>query len=197
MTEEKPHITIHWLKRDLRLQDNENLWQALQEDEPVILLYIFEPSLEEDVHYSERHFNFIKESLVDMNARLAAYNTKVLCVRGEVIPVFKKLQKHFTIKQVFSHVETGIKKTYDRDKAFKNFKQAEGFIWIQYINNGVQRALQNRVGWVQGWEWWMSEPQRVFFPKEDDIILGDVIDVVGRSFEIVSLETPKTTPFQK
>lgn len=197
MIQEKQHITIHWLKRDLRLQDNENLWQAMQEDEPVLLLYVFEPSLKKDIHYSERHFNFIKESLLDMNQRLATYNTKILCVRGEVIPVFIKLQEHFTIKRIFSHVETGIKKTFDRDKAFKKYQQAEDIRWIQYINNGVQRSLTNRVGWVQGWEWWMSEPQRIFFPKEGDLVTCKMIDNVATNFEEVSLQTSKNTPFQK
>ena len=123
MIKEKPHITIHWLKRDLRLRDNENLWQAMQECDPVLLLYVFEPSLEDDGHYSKRHFNFIKESLRDMNERLSEHNTRVLCVRGEVIPVFKKLQEHFTIKRIFSHVETGIKKTFDRDREFRIYQQ--------------------------------------------------------------------------
>lgn len=197
MNQEKPHINIHWLKRDLRLQDNENLWQALQEDEPVILLYIFEPLLEKDSHYSDRHFNFIKESLADMNARLAEYDSKVLIVRGEVISIFKQLQQHVTIKNIFSHVETGIKITFDRDKRFKKFQQKGDIRWIQYINNGVQRGLKNRVGWVRGWEWWMSEPQRIFCPKEDDLAPTQLIHQICEHFESVSLETPKDSSFQK
>ncbi|MDE0599358.1 MAG: deoxyribodipyrimidine photo-lyase, partial [Dokdonia donghaensis] len=146
MSNSKPHITVHWFKRDLRLQDNENLWQALQHSEPVILLYIFEPSLLDDEHYSERHFNFIKESLRDLQSRLENYDTKILVVQGEVIPVFKKLQQHYTIKRVYSHVETGIRKTYDRDIAFKVYQQSQDIRWIQFINNGVRRSLSNRVG---------------------------------------------------
>ncbi len=197
MNTEKPHITVHWLKRDLRLQDNENLWQAMQEPEPVLLLYILEPSLEQDLHYSERHFNFIKESLFDMTQRLIEYNSKVLCVRGEVIPVFEKLQEFFTITQIFSHVETGIRKTFDRDKAFRNWQQSEDIRWVQYINNGVQRSLTNRVGWVQDWEWWMSEPQRIFLPKSGDLVPSQTIDKTAANFETIHLGTPQETPFQK
>lgn len=197
LIKKKPHITIHWLKRDLRLQDNENLWQAMQEEDPVLLLYIFEPSLEKDMHYSERHFNFIKESLVDMNDRLAQHDTRVLSVRGEVLTIFKQLQQHLTIKRVFSHVETGIKKTYDRDRAFKKWQQKNSIPWIQYINNGVQRGLKNRIGWVQDWEWWMSEPQRIFLPKEGDLITTTAVKHLEQFFETVSLKTPRAALFQK
>lgn len=197
MTKEKPHIIIHWLKRDLRLQDNENLWQALQEEYSVLLLYIFEPSLIEDTHYSDRHFNFIKESLADMNERLKAHNSIVLTVHGEVIPIFIQLQEYFEIKKIFSHVETGIKKTYDRDKRFKKWQQECKIPWVQYINNGVQRGLKNRVGWVQNWEWWMSEPQREFFPKTGDLLSTEVIHSLYKHFTIASLETPQNNSFQK
>ena len=56
-------MKIVWFKRDLRLLDNEALHTALSSTGKVLLLYIFEPSLMKDYHYSQRHFNFIKQSL--------------------------------------------------------------------------------------------------------------------------------------
>ncbi|ANH59738.1 cryptochrome/deoxyribodipyrimidine photo-lyase family protein [Dokdonia donghaensis] len=197
MSNSKPHITVHWFKRDLRLQDNENLWQALQHIEPVILLYIVEPSLLDDEHYSERHFNFIKESLQDLQSRLENSGSKILVVQGEVISVFKKLQQHYTIKRVYSHVETGIRKTYDRDIAFRVYQQSQDIRWIQFINNGVRRSLSNRVGWVQGWEWWMSEPQRIFVPQGGNLVTKKEIEVLEQYFDCVSLQTSENTAFQK
>mgnify|MGYP002866071495 CR=1 FL=1 len=67
---EKEHINIVWLKRDLRLQDNEAISNALKTSKRTILLYVFEHSLLNDNHYSVRHFNFIKESLRDINSTL-------------------------------------------------------------------------------------------------------------------------------
>lgn len=197
MNKEKPHINILWFKRDLRLHDNENLWQAMQDDIPVLLLYTFEPSLLKDIHYSERHFNFIKESLRDINDRLLAYNSKMLIVSGEVVPVFQELQHHFKINRIFSHIETGIKKTFDRDKVFKKWQQSQNIRWHQYINNGVQRGLTNRIDWVQNWEWWMTEPQRIFSPRDRGLISTIEIDRVSQFFTSVSLETPVQTSFQK
>ncbi len=65
-----PKINVVWLKRDLRLEDNEAICKALASGERTLLLYAFETMLIEDNHYSERHWNFIKESIRDLNQRL-------------------------------------------------------------------------------------------------------------------------------
>jgi deoxyribodipyrimidine photo-lyase len=41
-----------WLKRDLRLQDNEAISMQQKTGIPTLLLYVFEKSLENDTHYS-------------------------------------------------------------------------------------------------------------------------------------------------
>ena len=74
----KESIAVVWLKRDLRLDDNESIYRALESGQRVLLLYVFENLLLNDMHYSERHFNFIKESLRDINTQLKPYGTKVL-----------------------------------------------------------------------------------------------------------------------
>ena len=39
---EKQQINICWLRRDLRLQDNTALYHALKSDYPVLLVFIFD-----------------------------------------------------------------------------------------------------------------------------------------------------------
>ena len=83
----KEHINVVWLKRDLRLQDNEAISNALKSKNRTLLLYVFENILLNDNHYSERHFNFIKESIKDLNNQLKPYNTKVLTVNSDIISI--------------------------------------------------------------------------------------------------------------
>ena len=66
MDNNREHINVVWLKRDLRLQDNEAIFKALKSKKRTIILYVFEHIILNDKHYSERHFNFIKESLKDI-----------------------------------------------------------------------------------------------------------------------------------
>jgi deoxyribodipyrimidine photo-lyase len=41
----KKNINVVWLKRDLRLQDNEAIFNATKRGIPTLLLYVFEKSL--------------------------------------------------------------------------------------------------------------------------------------------------------
>ena len=66
MQKKKSTISLVWLKRDLRLEDNEAIFNALSSEKQVLFLYVFEELLMNDPHYSQRHWNFIKESLSDL-----------------------------------------------------------------------------------------------------------------------------------
>ena len=160
----KEPINIFWFKRDLRLLDNGSLNNAVSQKEKLLLIYCFEPSLKKNRHYSTKHWNFIKESLVDINAELDALNTKVLTVQSDIIGVFNQIQNFYKIDKVFSHIETGILVTYDRDRDFKRYCRNNNICWIENINNGVQRGLQNRETWFEDWNEYMSQPLKVFQP---------------------------------
>ena len=90
-------IVIVWFKRDLRLEDNEAINSAIASNKLVLLLYIIENSLIQNDHFSIRHLNFIKQSLVDLNQRLAKFNTEILTVSGEVQLIFEKLLSNFLV----------------------------------------------------------------------------------------------------
>ena len=117
----KESINIVWLKRDLRLIDNEAIRNALSEPLKVLLIYILEPSIENDIHYSERHFRFIKQSILEMNSLLTEYNTEILTIHSDVIQSLQSISEYYNISNIFSHQETGIKITYDRDKAVAKY----------------------------------------------------------------------------
>ena len=97
MNIKQEEIVVVWLKRDLRLQDNEAIYNALKLNKRVLLLYMFEPLLLEDSHYSKRHWNFIKESIEDLNKELKVHNSKVLAVQSDCIQTFNKLLSLYKI----------------------------------------------------------------------------------------------------
>ena len=63
----KPIINIYWFKRDLRIIDNVPLQLSCDDEHPTLLIFLFEPELVNNAHYSERHWNFIKESILDLS----------------------------------------------------------------------------------------------------------------------------------
>lgn len=197
MNTNKKHINVVWFKRDLRLQDNEAIFNATRTEIPTLLLYVFEKSLENDSHYSSRHWNFIKQSLVDINKQLEQSNTQVLAVTSEVIQVFNIIEETYKIETVYSHQETGLKITYERDKTFKRFCKNNQINWIENTNNGIFRALRNRTNWVTMWEDYMNQPQLIFDAKSENFLTVAEIVELEKVLEKTNLETVPDAIFQK
>lgn len=193
----KENITVVWLKRDLRLEDNEALFKALNSDKRVLILYVFETLLQNDPHYSDRHWTFIKQSITDLNDSLEKYNTSVLCVTGEIFAVFNQLQTKFNITEVFSHQETGLLITFNRDKEFARYCRNNSIAWHETVNNGVLRGLLTRDDWFEKWEDYMYQPQFEFKATSKKFISLEELKILSSYFRITNLKTDVDTNFQQ
>jgi deoxyribodipyrimidine photo-lyase len=156
---EKQAVNILWFKRDLRLRDHAPLQAALSENHPLMLLYFFEPSVIAEPHYSERHWRFVWESLQDLNTQLAKFKIEIRVLHSEVLPIFQEIQEKFGINKIFSHEETGLKITYNRDKQIIKFCKENNLQWLEYQCNGIFRGRKNRENWVKDWHTFMNAPQ--------------------------------------
>jgi deoxyribodipyrimidine photo-lyase len=150
-----------------------------------------------DNHYSTRHFNFIKESLKDINSQLNPYDTKVLTVTSDITSAFNQLQSFYKIDTVHSHLETGLLITYNRDKEFTRYCRNNVIQWIESKNNGVERGLVNRNNWFETWETYMNADQIRFEPAANQLLNLSEIKTLENVFTVADLETPMQTNFQK
>lgn len=192
----KEPLAIVWLKRDLRIQDNEAILNALNTSKKVLLLYVFEDFLIKDPHYDLRHWNFIKESIKDLNNLLIDYNTKILAVDSEVAATINQLQQHYHIQDLFSHQETGLLCTYHRDKKITRYCHNNLINWHENIWNGVFRGMKNRRGWVSQWTEYMERPLIEFKANPQLLTIQEVNDLEN-IFSVTDLSTPKNSPIQK
>ena len=190
-------MNVVWFKRDLRLLDNEAIFSALSTNKKTLFFYCFEPNLLFDHHYSQRHFDFVKQSLVEINNQLLQYNTEILIVEEEVIPTLEKIIAQFPISRLFSHQETGIKLTFDRDIDVAKYCKKNNIIWEQFITNGVKRGLSNRKTWRDDWCDFMDLDEFKFIPKKDSFVDIEIIKSLNWDFKIPNLTTDLNSPFQK
>ncbi|WP_181374573.1 cryptochrome/deoxyribodipyrimidine photo-lyase family protein [Polaribacter aquimarinus] len=193
---DREEINVVWFKRDLRLQDNEAIANALKSKKKTLFLYVFENSLIDDPHYDKRHWDFIKQSITDIHNDLVQNNTKVLCVQTEVITAFNQLQNYYKIHTVFSHQETGLLITYNRDKEFARYCRNNNIHWIENNNNGVLRGLLNREDWFEKWDKYMYSPQIEVNYSSANFISLDQIKNLEKSFIIPDLKTEESKRFQ-
>ncbi len=147
-------MNIVWFKRDLRLSDHAPLKAAIENGESFLMLYIWEPSVMADPHYSSRHWHFVQQSLNDLNQQLSAGNAllSITILGGEAEAVFAAIHQKYQLKKVFSYEETGLKITYDRDKILTKYFKENIIEWQEFQTNGVVRKLKNRENWSELWK---------------------------------------------
>ncbi|WP_019039608.1 cryptochrome/deoxyribodipyrimidine photo-lyase family protein [Psychroflexus tropicus] len=190
-------VNVVWFKRDIRLHDHAPLHEALQKHQPVLLLYVFEPMLLNDTHYSKRHFRFIKESLEEIQTELKAYQTEVLVIKSSAEEAFKKIDSTLKIKSVYSHQETGLHITYKRDKILSKLFKSKKIQWKESVNNGVIRGLQNRKTWVNSWENFMTQEPIEFKASPGQFIDIKTLQSLKSQFNVVDLTIKRDSNFQK
>ena len=151
-------VNVVWFKRDLRLEDHIPLQTAIDEGLPVIPVFCFEPSLLQSHDHSERHWNFVWQSIEDLNQKLEAYEGQLYAFHLEVKDLFELLRTRFEVKSVFSYRETGLNVTYQRDKLLHKYFKKHGINWHEAPYGGVHRGRKDRVNWQKEWYYTMHQP---------------------------------------
>ena len=144
-----------WFKRDLRCEDHAALVRAASCG-PIRCIYVIEPSLWRRPDMALGHFNFISESLIDLDRELRRLGGGLEIFTGEVVEIFEKIWRSQPFISIFSHEETGNQYTYDRDKHVRRWCHDHHISWYEYPQFGVVRGLKNRNVWQGAWERHMS-----------------------------------------
>jgi deoxyribodipyrimidine photo-lyase len=97
----KQEVTLFWFRRDLRLDDNVGLFQALQSKYPVIPLFIFDETILEHLPNNDSRLGFIHESLVSINQKLQELGSSILVKKGKPFEVWASLIEEYSIQHVF------------------------------------------------------------------------------------------------
>lgn len=97
-------IAVFWFRRDLRLEDNNALYQALSSGLPVLLVFVFDStilSILEDA--DDRRVNFIHQTLSRIKERLEAMGSSLLCFYGTPEAAHNFILKHYKVKALYAN----------------------------------------------------------------------------------------------
>lgn len=162
----KQSVTVIWFKRDLRLRDHEPLYRAVEKNETILPLFCWEPSLIADPHMDMRHWQFIQQSIDDINAQLPS-GARLLTLHCEVIDALELIAQHYAISAVRSYQEIGLSVTHNRDVSVSNHLKKKKINHIESQYGAVMRGLPHREQWQQNWD-------RHFTTKTYDIDINSV-----------------------
>ncbi len=121
----KTKISIFWFRRDLRLEDNVGLCQALTSGFPALPIFIFDTSILDTLeNKSDRRVDYIHQALSDINLGLKKHHSKLTSFYGNPLEIFKQLSQEYDIQAVFCNRDYE-PQAIERDTEIYNFFKSQ------------------------------------------------------------------------
>ena len=126
-------LSLFWFRRDLRLDDNVGLYQALQSENPVMPLFVFDSDILSKLPKKDARISFIYQELQKIREEMhLKYGSSLAIYHGKPLTIFKQLIQEFEIEAVYTnhdyepyarHRDGEIQKLLEAHKiSFKTFK---------------------------------------------------------------------------
>ena len=96
-------ISIFWFRRDLRLHDNVALYHALQSEEKILPIFIFDKDILEKIPKNDARISFIHKELNIMNEHLQSFEARISMFHGNPKEVFQSLIEKYHVVKVFTN----------------------------------------------------------------------------------------------
>jgi len=96
-------ISIFWFRRDLRLHDNKGFFRALQSEEKILPIFIFDTEILKKIPKDDARISFIFSELKAMNTHLESFETEIKMFHGNPKDIFKSLLNKFKIVKVYTN----------------------------------------------------------------------------------------------
>lgn len=96
-------IVAFWFRRDLRLQDNTALEEALASGFPVLPLFIFDTRITAGLPKDDARISFIYNLLEKLHRELGKRNTSLLCLKGDPVNVWRDILADYNVSAVYAN----------------------------------------------------------------------------------------------
>ena len=97
----KNEIAVFWFRRDLRLQDNTALYEALNSGFEVLPLFIFDEEILNELPENDARVNFIYDTLYDIQTEVKKYNSSLLIKKGNALHAWQQILNEFNVKELY------------------------------------------------------------------------------------------------
>jgi deoxyribodipyrimidine photo-lyase len=95
-------VNLFWFRRDLRLEDNHGLYQALRSGLPVLPLFIFDTYILDKLEArSDPRITFIHQELSRLNEELGQHGGSILVLHGRPEEIFSDIIGKYDIAAVY------------------------------------------------------------------------------------------------
>lgn len=96
-------ISIFWFRRDLRLEDNHGLLEALNADFPVLPIFIIDEEITNELAEDDARITFIYDELTKISSLLKTNSSSLYCVKGNPINIWGNILNKFNVQSVYAN----------------------------------------------------------------------------------------------
>ncbi len=122
-------ISIFWFRRDLRLEDNAGLYEALKSHTHVLPIFLFDKTILEGLPKQDARVEFIHAALMNIQTTLLKHQTSLKVLHSTPQEAFEQLMNEYEIEAVYLNhdYEPYAQK---RDLAIEQLLQKKQIKWI-------------------------------------------------------------------
>ena len=131
MKKPKQRVSIFWFRRDLRLEDNIGLNEALKSQDPVLPIFIFDENIIDELPSDDPRLGFIFNNLKAINNELNKHQSSLICLKGKPSEIWETLIDRYQLSGVYSNKDYEPYAT-KRDHAVKDICEQHGISFHQF-----------------------------------------------------------------
>lgn len=118
-------VTIHWFRRDLRIEDNTALYHALESGHDVLPVFIFDPNIIKELPRDDARVSFIHQTLSKINKDLKKWGSGIKIIHDTPGNAWGKIINEFDISEVYINKDYEIYGV-ERDQRIENILAEKG-----------------------------------------------------------------------
>lgn len=96
-------MNVFWFRRDLRLEDNKGFFEALQGNEVVLPIFIFDKNILDQLPKDDARISFIYELISKINSELQKKGKSLAVFHGNPSFIFEQLVSENDIQKVYTN----------------------------------------------------------------------------------------------
>ncbi len=125
-------ISIFWFRRDLRLEDNHGLYEALKSSDQVLPIFIFDTTILNKLENKhDKRVDFIYQTLEKLNQKLVKTGSSLWIINDTPIHAFETIVKKYQVKAVYTNHDYE-PEAIKRDDAIKEYLETKGIEFKSY-----------------------------------------------------------------
>lgn len=172
----KTACSIFWFRRDLRLNDNAGLYEALNRSSSVLPLFIFDTDILDKLPCKEdKRVVFIHQAICALQNELLNVGGSMLVMHGSPETVFEKLLEEYAVTAVYANSDYE-PSTIKRDATISQLLKTKGIAFKQYKDQVIfEKAeivksdgspFQVFTPYSRAWKQRLSQSKLELFPSE-------------------------------